>query len=38
MNPAAWTGLALGIVFGFALQRGRFCIKTSIRDNIVKKE
>ena len=38
MNPAAWTGLALGIVFGFALQRGRFCMNSAFRDIIVLKE
>lgn len=38
MNPLAWTGLALGIVFGFALQRGRFCMNSAFRDIIVMKE
>ena len=38
MNPAALTGLALGIVFCFALQRGRFCMNSAFRDIIVMKE
>lgn len=38
MNPAAWTGLFLGIFFGFALQRGRFCMNSAFRDIVVLKE
>ncbi|HEY62842.1 MAG TPA: YeeE/YedE family protein [Anaerolineae bacterium] len=38
MNPLTWTGLAVGIVFGFALQRGRFCMNSAFRDIIVLKD
>lgn len=38
MNPLVWTGLALGMVFGFALQRGRFCMNSAFRDIVVLKE
>ncbi|MFC1936723.1 YeeE/YedE family protein [Chloroflexota bacterium] len=38
MNPLAWTGIVLGIVFGFALQRGRFCMNSAFRDIVVLKE
>lgn len=32
MSPLIWTGLGLGILFGFALQRGRFCMNSAFRD------
>ena len=38
MNPQVFTGLALGLVFGFVLQRGRFCMNSAFRDIIVMKE
>jgi uncharacterized protein len=38
MSPLLFTGLALGIVFGFALQRGRFCMNSAFRDVIVLKD
>lgn len=38
MNPLAWTGIVLGIVFGFVLQRGRFCMNSAFRDIVVLKE
>lgn len=38
MNPLVWTGLAVGLVFGFALQRGRFCMNSAFRDIILFKE
>lgn len=38
MSPLAWTGLALGIVFGFALQRGRFCMNSAFRDILLMKD
>lgn len=38
MSPLLFTGLALGIVFGFALQRGRFCMNSAFRDIIVLKD
>jgi uncharacterized membrane protein YedE/YeeE len=38
MNPLIWTGLGLGIVFGFALQRGRFCMNSAFRDILLMKD
>jgi len=38
MEPLVWTGLALGIVFGFALQRGRFCMNSAFRDILLMKD
>jgi uncharacterized protein len=38
MNPLIYTGLALGILFGFVLQRGRFCMNSAFRDIIVLKD
>ena len=38
MNPLIFTGLAVGLVFGFALQRGRFCMNSAFRDIIVLKD
>jgi uncharacterized membrane protein YedE/YeeE len=32
------SGLAVGIIFGFVLQRGRFCMNSAFRDVIVMKE
>ena len=32
------SGLVIGIIFGFALQRGRFCMNSAFRDIIVLKE
>jgi uncharacterized membrane protein YedE/YeeE len=32
------SGLAVGIIFGFALQRGRFCMNSAFRDIILMKE
>jgi uncharacterized protein len=38
MNPMVYTGLALGVLFGFALQRGRFCMNSAFRDILVLKD
>ena len=38
MSPLLFTGLGLGIVFGFALQRGRFCMNSAFRDIVVLKD
>jgi uncharacterized protein len=38
MNPLVFTGLGLGILFGFALQRGRFCMNSAFRDILVLKD
>lgn len=38
MSPILFTGLGLGIVFGFALQRGRFCMNSAFRDIVVLKD
>ena len=38
MNPLAYTGLAVGILFGFALQRGRFCMNSAFRDIVLLKD
>ncbi len=35
MNMAILGGLIIGILFGFALQRGRFCMNSAIRDTIL---
>ena len=32
MNTLLLGGLAVGIIFGFALQRGRFCMNSAFRD------
>jgi len=32
MNSLVLGGLAVGIIFGFALQRGRFCMNSAFRD------
>lgn len=33
-----WTGLVLGILFGFALQRGRFCMNSAFRDILLMRD
>ena len=33
-----FSGLAVGLIFGFALQRGRFCMNSAFRDIILMKE
>jgi len=38
MSPLVFTGLAVGLVFGFALQRGRFCMNSAFRDVILLKD
>lgn len=38
MNPLIFTGLAVGVLFGFALQRGRFCMNSAFRDIILMKD
>jgi uncharacterized protein len=35
MTLAILSGLLVGILFGFALQRGRFCMNSAIRDTIL---
>lgn len=32
-----WTGLVLGIVFGFVIQRGRFCTVALVRESLLKR-
>jgi len=38
VNPFIFTGLAVGFAFGFALQRGRFCMNSAFRDIILMKD
>ena len=38
MNPYALTAIPVGLLFGFALSRGRFCMNSAFRDIIVLKE
>jgi len=38
MNPMVFTGLGVGVLFGFALQRGRFCMNSAFRDIILMQE
>ena len=38
MTIALLSGLLIGILFGFALQRGRFCMNSAIRDSILLKD
>jgi len=38
MNPLIFLGVPIGLAFGFALQRGRFCMNSAFRDIIVLKE
>ena len=33
-----WTGLLVGVLFGFALQRGRFCMNSAFRDILLMKD
>ena len=35
MNMAILAGLLIGVIFGFALQRGRFCMNSAIRDTVL---
>lgn len=35
MNTAIITGLIVGIIFGFVMQRGRFCMNSAIRDTVL---
>ncbi|MGQ9572719.1 MAG: YeeE/YedE family protein [Chloroflexota bacterium] len=38
MDPMVWTGVPVGLAFGFALSRGRFCMNSAFRDIIVLKD
>lgn len=38
MEPLIFTGLAVGLAFGFVLQRGRFCMNSSFRDVVLLKD
>ena len=38
MTLVILSGLLVGILFGFALQRGRFCMNSAIRDSILLKD
>jgi len=38
MSPLIFLGIPVGLAFGFALQRGRFCMNSAFRDIIVLKE
>ena len=38
MNPMVFTGLGVGLLFGFTLQRGRFCMNSAFRDIILMQE
>jgi len=38
MTPLILLGIPIGLAFGFALQRGRFCMNSAFRDVIVLKE
>ena len=38
MSPLIFLGIPIGLAFGFALQRGRFCMNSAFRDIIVLKE
>ena len=35
MSTAIITGLIVGIIFGFVMQRGRFCMNSAIRDTVL---
>ncbi len=35
MTAAILTGLIVGIIFGFIMQRGRFCMNSAIRDTVL---
>jgi len=38
MNPLVFTGLAIGLLFGFSLQRGRFCMNSAFRDVLLMRD
>lgn len=38
MNIVVLSGLLVGILFGFAMQRGRFCMNSAIRDTVLLKD
>jgi hypothetical protein len=38
MNIIVLSGLLVGILFGFAMQRGRFCMNSAIRDTVLLKD
>lgn len=38
MDALVWTGVPVGLAFGFALSRGRFCMNSAFRDPIVLKD
>ena len=38
MNPLIFMGIPVGLLFGFALSRGRFCMNSAFRDIIVLKD
>jgi hypothetical protein len=38
MNPLIFTGLVIGLLFGFALQRGRFCMNSAFRDVLLMRD
>ena len=38
MNPLLFTALPVGLAFGYALSRGRFCMNSAFRDIIVMKD
>ncbi len=38
MDPLIFTGIPVGLAFGFVLSRGRFCMNSAFRDIIVLKE
>jgi uncharacterized membrane protein YedE/YeeE len=38
LDPLIFTGIPVGLAFGFALQRGRFCMNSAFRDIIVLKD
>ena len=38
MNTVVLSGLIVGILFGFAMQRGRFCMNSAIRDTVLLKD
>lgn len=38
MDALIFTGLAVGLLFGFALQRGRFCMNSAFRDVLLMRD
>ena len=38
MNPLVFTGIPIGLAFGYVLSRGRFCMNSAFRDIIVMKD